>query len=153
MTKIKLETIIKAPIETVFNNSRNIDLHMKSAMQTNEKAIAGKVSGLIEKGETVTWEGNHFGLRLEHQSQIPELIYPTYFEDIQIKGHFKYFKHQHFFEQVDEHTIMKDVLEYEVPFAVFGKLIDFIFIKKHLTKFLLRRNLFLKNLSEKQHHN
>lgn len=153
MTKIKLETIIKAPIETDFNNCRNIDLHIKSTQQTNEKAIAGKTSGVIEKGETVTWQGKHFGLQIQHQSLISELIYPTYFEDIQIKGHFKWFKHQHFFEQVDEHTIMKDVLEYEVPFAVFGKLIDFIFIKKHLTKFLLRRNLFLKNLSEKQHHN
>ena len=132
MTKIKLETIIKAPIETDFNNCRNIDLHIKSTQQTNEKAIAGKVSGLIEKGEIVTWQGKHFGLQLQHQSLISELIFPFYFEDIQIKGHFKYFKHQHFFEQVDEHTIMKDVLEYEVPFAFFGKLIDFIFIKKTL---------------------
>lgn len=54
MTKIQVNTTIKAPIEIVFNNCRNIDIHQYSASKTNEKAIAGRTSGLINKGETVT---------------------------------------------------------------------------------------------------
>ena len=66
MTKIKLQTKIKAPIETVFNLSRNIDIHLLSTSQTNEKAVAGKTSGLIELNETVTWKGKHFGFYLKN---------------------------------------------------------------------------------------
>lgn len=150
MSKIELITFIKAPIETVFNNCRNIDLHIKSTQQTNEKVIAGTTSGLIEKGETVTWQGKHFGLQLQHQSLISELIFPFYFEDVQIKGHFKWFKHQHFFEQNEDYNIMKDVLEYEIPFAIIGKLMDYFFIKRHLTNFILERNSYLKKFSENQ---
>ena len=88
----------------------------------------------------------------QHQSQISELIFPFYFEDVQIKGHFKWFKHQHFFEENNGYTIMKDVLEYEVPFAIIGKLFDYFFIKRHLNEFLLERNSFLKKFSENQNH-
>ena len=70
MTQIKITITIKAPIEIVFDNCRNIDIHQYSASKTNEKAIAGRTSGLINKGETVTWEGKHFGFKIHHESII-----------------------------------------------------------------------------------
>jgi len=54
MTKLQFKTLIHAPINQVFDLSRNIDFHMLSAKQTNEKAIAGRTSGLIRLNETVT---------------------------------------------------------------------------------------------------
>ena len=149
MTTIRLTTTINAPIAVVFDLSRNIDTHQQSASRTNEKAIAGRCSGLIQKGETVTWQGKHFGLYLQQQSIISELDFPTYFVDKQLKGHFKRFKHQHFFEEKNGLTIMKDVLEYETPFGIFGKLFDSWLLKKHLTAFLLHRNSVLKQEAEK----
>ena len=149
MTTIHLTTEIKAPIETVFNNSRNIDLHQQSASQTHEKAIAGRTSGLIEKEETVTWKGKHFGFNLQHQSIISEMDYYTYFVDEQLKGHFKSFKHQHLFEEKNGVTIMQDILQYETPFGVFGRLFDKLILKKHLTYFIEYRNEILKMTSEK----
>ena len=148
MTTIHLTTEIKATIETVFNNSRNIDLHQQSASQTNEKAIAGRTSGLIEKGETVTWRGKHFGFYLQHQSIISEMNFPTYFVDEQLKGKFKSFKHQHFFEEKNGVTIMQDILQYETPFGIFGKLFDVLLLKKHLTRFIEYRNEVMKEKSE-----
>lgn len=148
MTTIQITTEIKAPIETVFNNSRDIGLHQQSASQTNEKAIAGRTSGLIEKGEMVTWKGKHFGFYLQHQSIISEMDYHTYFVDEQQKGHFKSFKHQHFFEEKNGVTIMQDILQYETPFGILGKLFDSLLLKKHLVQFLLYRNEVLKTLSE-----
>lgn len=145
MTTIHLTTIINAQIETVFNNSRNIDLHQQSASQTHEKAIAGRITGLIKKGETVTWKGKHFGFYIQHQSIITEMDFPTYFVDKQLKGHFKSFKHQHLFEEKNGTTIMQDILQYETPFGWFGKLFDYFFLKKHLIAFLLYRNEILKN--------
>lgn len=152
MTQIKTLTTIKAPIEIVFNNCRNIDIHQYSASKTNEKAIAGKTSGLIDKGETVTWEGKHFGIYIQHVSIISEMNFPNYFVDEQLKGQFKSFKHQHFFTQKENKTIMTDILDYETPFGFIGKLFDKLLLVNHLTNFIIYRNTILKELSENHQH-
>lgn len=149
MTQIKVTTTINTPIEIVFNNCRNIDIHQYSASKTNEKAIEGRTSGLINKGETVTWKGKHFGIYIQHQSIISEMDFPTYFVDEQLKGHFKSFKHQHFFSQKENQTIMTDILEYETPFGFFGKIFNRLLLKNHLTKFIQNRNKIIKQITEK----
>ncbi len=149
MTTIKITTHYFAPIERVFDTNRNIDIHQQSASKTKEVAIAGITSGLINKNETVTWKGKHFGIYIKHQSLIPEMIFPTYFVDEQLKGQFKSFKHQHFFEQKENYVEVKDILEYETPFGIFGKLFDKILLKRHLTNFIIHRNAILKDLAEK----
>jgi ligand-binding SRPBCC domain-containing protein len=148
MTTIYLSTKIKASIQTVFDASRNIDIHQLSASKSNEKAIAGVTSGLINLNETVTWQGKHFGLNLTHKSRITAMTCYSYFIDEMEEGKFKSFTHQHFFEEINGITIMTDELQYETPFGVFGKLFDYLFLKKHLTHFLLNRNQVLKEVSE-----
>ena len=149
MTTIYLETKIKAPKKIVFDASRDIDIHQKSASKTSEKAIAGITSGLINLNETVTWRGKHFGFYLTHKSRITAMNFCNYFVDEMEKGKFKYFKHEHFFEEQNGITIMKDKLQYETPFGIFGELFDILFLEKHLTQFLLERNKTLKEVSEK----
>ncbi|QGK76765.1 SRPBCC family protein [Flavobacterium sp. SLB02] len=149
MTTINLTTKIKAPKQTVFNASRNIDIHQKSASPTNEKAIAGVRSGLINLNETVTWRRKHFGFYLTHKSQITAMTFYDYFVDEMEEGKFKSFKHEHFFAEENGITIMKDKLQYETPFGLFGELFDILFLEKHLTNFLLERNKVLKEVSEK----
>jgi len=150
MTIIRLITKINAPIQTVFDLARNIDIHQQSTAQSNEKAIAGRTSGLIALGETVTFRGKHFGFYLKHQSQITEMEIPEYFADEMIKGHFKYFRHEHTFVTQNGHTVMIDFLQYKTPFGIFGKLFNKLLLKKHLEDFLLKRNEMLKNLAEKK---
>lgn len=145
MTTIKLSTIINAPITHVFDAARNIDLHMDSAINTNEKAIAGRTSGLINLHETVTWRGKHFGIYLRHQSKITALKYPTYFVDEMIKGSFKSFKHQHIFKSNTTNTEMIDILVYETPYGIFGEILNFLAIKRHLIQFIRSRNKYIKS--------
>lgn len=149
MTTIKITTNYYAPIETVFDTNRNIDIHQQSASKTKEVAIAGITSGLINKNETVTWKGKHFGVYLKHQSLISEMDFPTYFVDEQLKGQFKSFKHQHFFEQKENYVEVTDLLEYETPFGIFGQLFDKLLLKNHLSNFIIHRNAVLKDLAEK----
>lgn len=148
MTTINLTTKIKASNQVVFDASRNIDIHQKSASKSNEKAIAGVTSGLINLNETVTWRGKHFGFYLTHKSRITAMTFHKYFVDEMERGKFKTFKHEHFFEEENGFTTMKDKLQYETPFGIFGKLFDVLILKKHLTKFLIDRNKILKEVSE-----
>ncbi|MBB4803770.1 ligand-binding SRPBCC domain-containing protein [Flavobacterium nitrogenifigens] len=149
MTTINLTTKIIASKQIVFDNSRNIDIHQQSASPTDEKAIDGVTSGLINLNETVTWRGKHFGFYLTHKSRITAMNFYDYFVDEMEEGKFKSFKHEHFFEEENEFTIMKDKLQYETPFGIFGKLFDVLFLKRHLVSFLLERNKVLKEISER----
>ena len=150
MTTIHLVTKINASKKITFDTARDIDLHQKSAATSNEKAIAGIISGLINKNETVTWRGKHFGFYLTHKSRITQMDLYDYFLDEMEEGTFKSFCHQHFFEEENGFTIMKDKLQYETPYGIFGKLFDVLFLEKHLTNFLLARNKILKETAEKK---
>lgn len=148
MAIINLNTTINAHKQVVFDLARNIDVHQNSASRTNEKAIAGTTSGLININEFVTWKGKHFGLYLTHKSRITEMELYDYFVDEMEKGNFKSFIHEHSFIEMNGETIMIDNLVYETPFGIFGKLFNKLILKKYMTNFLLTRNEVLKNLAE-----
>jgi ligand-binding SRPBCC domain-containing protein len=148
MTTIHLTTKINSPIQTVFDVSRKIDIHQQSESKSKEKAIAGVTSGLININETVTWRGKHFGFYLTHKSRITTMTFYSYFIDEMEEGKFKFFKHEHFFEEKNGITLMTDKLQYETPYGIIGKLFDILFLKKHLTQFLLERNKILKKSAE-----
>jgi ligand-binding SRPBCC domain-containing protein len=125
-------------------------VHQTSASKTNEKAIDGVTSGLINFNETVTWRGKHFGFYLTHKSRMTAMNLYDYFVDEMEEGKFKSFKHEHFFQENDNRTTMIDKLRYETPFGIFGKVFDFLLLKTHLTKFIIQRNKVLKELAENQ---
>ncbi len=147
MGVIELETLIRAPIERCFDLSRSVDVHLVSAESTNERAVAGVVTGLLNLGDTVTWEAKHFGVNHRMTVTISEFERPKMFADIQVKGPFKSFRHTHSFESADTMTLMKDVFEFVCPFGVLGSLVDPI-ITRHLRKFLIERNQVIKKIAE-----
>jgi len=148
MPKIELTTEIHSTIEICFDLSRSIDLHKISTQQTNEQAIAGTTSGLIELNEFVTWQARHFGIRQKLTSKITAFERPTYFKDEQQKGVFKYFYHEHKFEQVGDKVIMNDIFEFQSPFGIFGKIFNELILTKYLRKLLIDRNNVIKDFAE-----
>ncbi|HEY8561177.1 MAG TPA: SRPBCC family protein [Pyrinomonadaceae bacterium] len=102
MPVIKIEIVINAPIERVFDLARCIDLHEQTMAKTDEKAIGGVTKGLINLDESVTWQATHFGVRQKLTSKITKFDRPFYFRDVMIKGAFKRFTHDHFFERNGE---------------------------------------------------
>jgi ligand-binding SRPBCC domain-containing protein len=149
MTTIELQTEINANIERVFDISRDVDMHKLSAKGTNEKAIAGRMSGLCEEGDVITWQAKHFGIRQKLTVEITKVEKPFFFEDRMLKGAFKSMQHQHFFEVREGKTMMYDKFCYEVPFGLIGKLFDKLVLKDYMTQFLLTRNQILKEVAEK----
>lgn len=148
MPRIELQTIIKADIQIVFDLSRSIDLHKISTEHTNETAIAGRMSGLIELGESVTWRAKHFGIYQKLTSKITEYKSPTLFTDEMVSGVFKEFKHEHHFENRNGETVMIDYFDYAAPFGPIGRIADKIFLKKYMTELLQKRNQTIKEFAE-----
>lgn len=140
---------IKAPIQLCFDLSRSIDIHMESTSQTNERAVKGRTSGLIELGETVTWEATHFGVRQHLTSIITEFDPPYRFVDEMVNGAFKRFRHEHIFKLQEDGTLMTDKFDYTSPFGPLGRLADRMFLQSYMVRLLIRRNEYIKCIAEK----
>ena len=148
MSFIHLTTFMKAETPRVFDLSRSINLHQISTMETNEKAIAGVINGLINVNETVTWQAKHLYKTRQFTSKIVEMQAPDFFTDEMIKGDFKSFRHEHHFKSADNGTIMIDKLTFESPFGIIGKLVDKIYLKNYLQKIVEKRNAVIKDYAE-----
>ena len=133
MPKIEIVTSIRSTPEICFDLSRSIDLHKISTAKTNEKAVAGTITGLISLNETVTWKATHFGIIQKLTSKITAFRKPYHFRDEQVKGAFRSFTHDHFFEQRDGIVIMKDIFEFQSPFGIAGRIFNKLILTKYLT--------------------
>jgi ligand-binding SRPBCC domain-containing protein len=148
MPVIRLETLISAPAELCFDLSRDIDVHVASTGGTREHAVAGVTSGLINLGETVTWEATHFLVRQRLTSKITAFDRPRMFVDEMQRGAFKRWHHTHLFEARDGGTLMVDEVEYASPLGLLGKFVDALVLEKYMTRLLSERNAYIKKLAE-----
>jgi ligand-binding SRPBCC domain-containing protein len=149
---IELETKIAAPPERCFLLSLSIDLHMESTAPTRERAVAGVMHGIIGLNQTVTWRGRHFGLMLEHTSLIDHYDPPHYFRDIMVKGHFRSFEHEHFFEAAENGgTLMRDKLRFTAPCGPLGWLAERLLLRRYFARFLSDRNAVIRRVAEDPH--
>ncbi len=147
MARIELETRISAPVERCFDISRSVDLHLKSAARTKERAIAGVTAGLMGHQDVVTWQARHFGIVQTLTTKIVAYDRPKYFRDSQIQGIFKRFDHDHFFDSVGNETLMKDIFDFTCPLGILGSIADYV-VKRHLENFIRLRNQEIKRVAE-----
>lgn len=149
MPVIRLQKIINAPVQQVFDLSRSIDLHIESTKHTGEQAVAGKISGLIGLNETVTWRAKHFGIWQNLTSKVTVFESPNLFVDEMVQGAFKSFRHEHRFKAIDANTtLMTDVFTFKSPLGILGRLADVLFLKRYMTKLLATRNEVIKQAAE-----
>jgi len=148
LTQIELTTHINAPIERCFYMARSIDLHLISTQQTGEQAIAGRTSGLIEPGETVTWRAKHFGVWQTLTSKVTEFNYPYSFTDEMVSGAFKSFRHEHIFTAINKQTVMRDIFVFESPYGIIGEWVNYLFLGRYMSNLLEKRNRVIKDVAE-----
>lgn len=148
MTQIELTTHINAPIERCFDLAKSIDLHIESTKQTGEQAIAGRTTGLIQLGESVTWRARHFGIRQTLTSKITELEYPNHFTDEMVSGAFKSFRHEHYFYAIHNQTVIKDIFSFESPGGWLGELFNLLVLGGYMQRLLEKRNEVIKEAAE-----
>ena len=149
MGSIRLETRINAPIERCFDLARSVEAHLASTAKTHERVVAGKSHGMLELGDSVTWEGHHFGLTLRQGATITRLDPPHVFVDESTAGPLKSLRHTHHFVAANHDTLMVDTFEYELPMGELGRIADRLVIKRYLRRFLKDRAEFLKAEAER----
>jgi ligand-binding SRPBCC domain-containing protein len=148
MATIHLTTFIAAPVDRVFDLARSIDLHKKSMSHTNEQAVAGTTMGLINLNESVTWKAKHLMKTRILKSEITAMSRPHSFTDEMKKGDFKSMKHEHHFKQIENGTLMIDIVHFESPYGGLGRMFNTIYLTRYMQKLIEQRNLAIKDYAE-----
>ena len=133
--ELKFETYLNSDINTVwdfFSRPKNLEKvspdSSKVVVELNESQevyvnmifdVKMKLFGLISQCIT---------------SKVCNVNKPFCFDDSQEKGAFKFWKHQHFFEEEDEGVIVKDIITFELPYGILGDFFFHIYLKKELMK-------------------
>lgn len=149
MGHITVETFIAAPSEVCFDLARDVGAHVESASFSRERAVPpGRTEGLLELGDTVTFEGVHFGMRQRFTAKITELDPPRRFVDELVKSTFKTLRHVHDFEATSKGTLMRDTLDWTSPLGILGRIADALFVERHMRHFVATKQAALKRMAE-----
>src|SRR5436305_8542547 len=148
MATFRIVTTIDAPIEVCFDLARDIDFHTRSLEGTGERAVAGRTTGVIGPGESVTWEARHLLVRQRLTVEVTAFDRPSYFRDVMTRGAFRSFAHDHRFEAQDGRTVMTDEVEFRSPLGPLGWLVDRLFMAGYLRRLLDGRCQAIKRGAE-----
>jgi ligand-binding SRPBCC domain-containing protein len=121
---------------------------VQSTKGTNERAVAGRLSGLIELDEEVTWRARHFGVTQHLTSRITAFDRPRHFRDEMRRGAFKSFVHDHYFIADAASTIMVDVVVFSAPLGILGRVAERLILRDYLRGFIERRAMVIKESVE-----
>jgi ligand-binding SRPBCC domain-containing protein len=75
-----------------------------------------------------------FNLPMKWITEITHVEELKYFVDEQRKGPYRIWHHEHHFKEVSGGVEMNDIVSYEIPFGIFGKLAKPIIVQKKLNE-------------------
>src|SRR5262249_24020872 len=121
----------------------------RSLEGTGERAVAGRTTGLIGLGESVTLEARHLGVRQRLTAELTVFECPTYFRDVMTAGAFRSFTHDHRFVARAGGAVMSDEVEFRSPLGPLGWLADYLYITGYLRRLLEARCQAIKREAER----
>ncbi len=148
MPTIHLTTFIAAAAPVLFDLSRHIGLHKESMAGFKEEAVAGTRMGLIEADETVTWQARHLFKNRLLRVKITEMQKPEMYTVEQLKGDFKMMRHEHYFKPCENGTLLIDLFHFEIPYGLFGRWFNSLWLTQYIRKLLEQRNKTIKEAAE-----
>ncbi len=134
MPLLEREAMIPAPCREVFaffEDPRNLE-------KITPKRMGFSISEIddlpIKRGFRIVHSIKWPGLPLKWVSLIEEYDPPRGFTDVQAKGPYRLWRHTHSFEDLGEQTLMRDRVQYELPFGILGSLAHRLVVARQLKR-------------------
>lgn len=146
LNTIKTESIINTDINTAwdfFSNPANLqlltpdDMNFKILSELPEKMYAGMIIAYKVKPIPL--------LNFNWVTEITQVKEKEFFIDEQRFGPYKFWHHQHFFEEIENGVLVKDEVNYLLPYGIIGKL-ALPFVKSRLNKIFDFREKKMKEI-------
>ena len=87
-----------------------------------------------------------FRIPVYWMTEIMHVKEQQYFIDEQRYGPYSFWHHQHFFEEVEDGVVMKDLVHYKIPFWFIGDIANTLFVRKQLKTIFSFRFAIIANL-------
>jgi ligand-binding SRPBCC domain-containing protein len=139
---------IKAPVENVFTfhlDPANLERVSPPGSQT--RVVSVSVTPL-RVGARVTVRSVQMGMPVTLEAEIIALEENRMFEDQQVRGPFKSWRHRHLFEPIPDGTRLTDEVEFEVPGGLAGRLVGQGMVMAQMEKAFAHRQEQTKRLLE-----
>ena len=86
------------------------------------------------------------GVPLRWQTEITRWEPPNYFEDVQLKGPYRLWHHTHTFEAVTGGTRIHDLVRYDLPFDILGRIVHTISVRRNVEEIFAYRQAKIREL-------
>lgn len=144
--QFQMEQWTPQPVQKIFSffsDSKNLELltpdHLsfKVLSQSTEK---------IEEGTRLDYKLSLHGIPFRWQSKITDWNPDARFSDHQTKGPYSLWEHTHEFEEKNGGTLIRDKVNYKVPFGIPGEMLAIDFVQNDLQKIFNYRRKKIKEL-------
>lgn len=134
MYSIERSQVIPAPRKTAFRYFE--DPHNLSKITPPWLGFEVlKVDGLpLRAGTRVEYRIRWLGLPVRWRTLITEYEQGRRFVDVQAGGPYRHWRHEHLFEDAGAGTLIRDRVEYELPFGSLGKLVHRLLVARQLRR-------------------
>jgi ligand-binding SRPBCC domain-containing protein len=144
------ESVIRASPDKVFAFHERDDA-LKLLLPPWENANVAQSAKISEVGSTAIVETRVFGpIVIKWVAQHTVYEPPHLFEDIQIKGPFRSWRHRHVVEPHPDGATLRDEIEYEPPFGFLGRWLAPALVEKRLKRLFDYRHEITREACEER---
>lgn len=86
----------------------------------------------LRAGSEIQCRIRWLGIPRHWRTRIAEFDRPCRFVDVQIEGPYRRWRHEHRFAAVGEKTLMRDRVQYQLPYGVFGRIVHRAAVRRQL---------------------
>jgi ligand-binding SRPBCC domain-containing protein len=107
-----------------FSDARNLESLTPNFLRFN---ITTAPKGRIQKGSIIEYRLRVHGIPIFWRTRITGYASPTFFRDEQVRGPYRYWVHEHYFEKTERGTKIIDFVRYQ-PFG--GRITNYLFVQR-----------------------
>ena len=143
---LNVETVLDAPLATVFDffsRAENLERITPTKLRFE---ILTPLPIQMRPGALIDYKLRLFGFPMYWTTEITVWEPGVRFVDVQRKGPYKLWEHEHRFEAMDDKTRMTDSLRYEAPGGVLEPLVHALFVRRQVEAIFSHRAKVIKEL-------
>jgi len=99
----------------------------------------------VEVGTEIDYRLKVHGVPMRWRSLIERFVPEEEFVDLQVKGPYSFWRHHHRFEEVEGGTLVRDTVDYGLPFGPLGRAAHALLVRRDLERIFDFRQEALRN--------
>lgn len=139
MPRLVYETPISAPVEALWEFHSSAEaLHILTPPKARIQVMGDSLA--VENGAIHRIRVRKNGLPVDWVAEISEVIAPRQFRDTAVKSPFKSWTHLHEFLPHEDGCLLRDTVDYELPFGPLGAIANHLFVRHDLDSMFVYRH-------------